>query len=151
MRTAQLGDRVSVHFVKRAQSGAVTSSRGRAPLEVMVGVDDRRLPGLGIALVGLGEGEQVKVLVPAERAYGQPRPARVRRLARARFPAGQPLTTGSWVRLVDRKGRRRRVRILEVSDTAVVVDCNHPWAGQGVALEVQIVSILAPVGEPDGR
>jgi peptidylprolyl isomerase len=151
MRTAQLGDRVHVHYVKRAQGGAVSASRDRAPLEVMVGVEDRRLPGLGAALVGLGEGEQVRVLVPAERAYGQPRPARVRRLARARFPAGHPLKTGGWVHVVDRKGRRRRVRILEVSDTAVVVDCNHPWAGQGVTLEVRIVSILTPVGEPDGR
>ena len=45
MRTVQKGDRVQVHYVKRLQDGTVVSSHGRAPLELTVGVDCRRLPG----------------------------------------------------------------------------------------------------------
>src|SRR6516162_8638004 len=54
MRTVQQGDRVLVHYVKRFQDGSVASSRDRceAPLELTVGTDHPRLPGLGLALVG---------------------------------------------------------------------------------------------------
>jgi FKBP-type peptidyl-prolyl cis-trans isomerase 2 len=141
MRTAQQGDRVRVHFVKRTQGGAVSSSRGKAPLEVTVGAEHRRLPGLGLALVGLGEGQRVKVHVPPEQAYGLPSPERVRRLLRKRFPEGQALATGSWVHATGRTGRRLLVRIMEVRDDVVVVDTNHPWAGQALVMEVELVSI----------
>jgi peptidylprolyl isomerase len=148
MSTTQVGDRVRVHYVKRTQAGTVFSSRGGTPLEVTVGDGHPRLPGLGEALVGLGEGERVTVLVPAELAYGSRRPDRVRRVGRAGFPTGEALTPGRWVRFTGRSGHRRPVRILEVSDRTVLVDANHPWAGQAVALEVEVVAIVAPGGEP---
>lgn len=141
MRTVQEGDRVQVHYVKRSQRGAVVSSRGRGPLELVVGTAHRRLPGLGLALVGMREGERVRVLVPAEQAYGPADAHRLRKLARARFPAQPDPRVGSWVRVADRKGRRRPVRVMEVSGDAVVVDTNHPWAGQAIALEVEVVAI----------
>jgi len=147
MRTVQQGDQVLVHFVKRTQSGEVDSSRGRAPLEVTVGTAHRRLPGLGLALVGLGQGQRVMLVVPAEEAYGPSLANRIRRLTPARFPAGAALAAGRWVRATDRNGHRRLVRVVETRPDRVVVDTNHPWAGQDVAVEVEVVSILE--GSPD--
>ncbi len=147
MRTAQQGDRVRVHFVKRAPNGAVTSSRGRAPLELTVGTDHRRLPGLGMALVGLGEGQRVQVHVPAEQAHGAQGAERLRRLSRSRFPSDRALSADSWVRVTNRQGQRRLVRIVEVCDNIVVVDTSHPWAGQALTLEVELVAIRA-AGDP---
>ena len=48
MQTAQSGDRVRIHYVKRFQDGSVVSSTGRAPVEMTVGTDHPRLPGLGL-------------------------------------------------------------------------------------------------------
>jgi FKBP-type peptidyl-prolyl cis-trans isomerase 2 len=144
MPTAQPGDRVQVHYVVRTQNGSAASSRGRAPLEVTVGVYHRRLPGLGLALVGLAPGESMRLAVPPERAYGLPAPGRVHRWSRRRFPEGATLTTGRLVRFTDDRGRRRLVRILEVGSKGVVVDANHPWAGQALEVEVELVGILGP-------
>src|SRR5262245_5336804 len=69
MQTAQQGDRVQVHYVKRFQDGSVASSRDRGPLELTIGTDHPRLPGLGSALVGLAPGACATVNVPAGRAY----------------------------------------------------------------------------------
>jgi peptidylprolyl isomerase len=146
MRTVQQGDRVRVHFVKRSQTGAATSSQGQSPLEVTVGTEHRRLPGLGLALVGLGEGERVVVEVPPEQAYGLARSDRIRKLDRGRFAIGQVFAAGQWARVTGRSGRRRLVRIVEDQGEFVVVDLNHPWAGQAVTLEVEVVSILASKG-----
>jgi peptidylprolyl isomerase len=144
MQVTQTGDQVMVHYVKRFNDGTEVSSRARdgVPLEVTVGVAHPRLPGLGLGLVGLPPGRGVTVMVPAEAAYGLSDPGRVRRVARVRFPAGQALTVGKRVRVTDRKGRTRSVRVVEVLDRVVVVDANHRRAGQGVELEVELIAIL---------
>lgn len=147
MRTVRQGDRVQVHYLKRSERGAVASSRGRKPVEITVGTEHRRLPGLGLALVGLREGERARMLVPAEKAYGLVAANRTRRLARSRFPDGQVPEPGRWVRVADRSGRRRLVRVVDVAADTVVVDLNHPWAGQAVDMVVKVVSIQSPLGE----
>ena len=68
MHTAQTGDRVQVHYVVRSPDGSARSSRGREPLELTVGIEHPRLPGLGLGLVGLAPGETAKLTVPPERA-----------------------------------------------------------------------------------
>ncbi len=151
MQTAQPGDRVQIHYVKRFQDGSAASSRDRAPLELTVGVAHPRLPGLGLALVGLAPGASTTVQVAAEHAYGPSDPSRVRRWARTRFAEDQPLLVGKWVRVLDRRGRRRLVRILEVSGKTVVVDTNHRWAGQALNLEVELIGIHAGDAGPDAR
>jgi FKBP-type peptidyl-prolyl cis-trans isomerase 2 len=145
MQTAQPGDRVQIHFVKRFSDGSVVSSRDRAPLELSVGAPHPRLPGLGLALVGLAPGDSTTITVTPEHAYGVPDPSRVRRLFRARFPADRPLSVGKWVPIRNRKGRRRLVRILEVGNEMVVVDTNHRRAGQTMEVEVQLLSIAPAV------
>jgi carbon storage regulator CsrA len=146
MRTAQQGDRVQVHYVKRLRDGRKASSR--APLPLTVGTDHPRLPGLGAALVGLSAGQLRRLTVAAEQAYGMPDPARIHRWSRQRFPTEATLRTGKLIRFTDEQGRRRRVRILEADSKVVVVDANHPWAGQTLELEVTLLGFLEP---PLGR
>jgi peptidylprolyl isomerase len=132
--------------VKRFQDGSVATSRERAPLEVTVGIDHPRLPGLGLALVGLAPGSSAKISVPTEQAYGPPDPARVHRWARTHFAENQALRIGRWVRVANSQGRRRLVRILEVHGKMVVVDTNHRRAGQDLELEVELIGIETPRG-----
>jgi peptidylprolyl isomerase len=139
MRTAQLGDRVRVHYAKRLQDGAVASSRGQAPLELTVGIGHPRLPGLGLALVGLAEGQSTTLRIPPEQAYGVRDPGRVRDLDRKRFAPEQALVIGKWTRVRSRRGERL-VRILEVRDKVVVVDGNHRGAGQTLELKVKLLT-----------
>lgn len=141
MRTARWGDRVRVHYVIRSQDGSVDSSRGRPPLELTVGARHPRLPGLGLALVGLRPGEATTVVVPPERGHGPHDPARVRRCSPWRFAEHAALQPGDRVRVTDGKGRRRLVRVLQVSDKAVLIDANRRWAGQTLELEVELVAI----------
>lgn len=152
MQIAQPGDRVQVHYVKRLQDGTVVTSRKRAPLELTVGIDHPRLPGLGLALVGLAPGERTTVNVPAELAYGPSDPTRIHRWARTRFPNDLALPVGKRVQITNRQGRRRLVRIVELRGQMVMVDTNHPWAGQALELEVELVGIQAsPAGSKLAR
>ncbi len=138
MPIARMGDHVQVHYVKRYQDGSVATTHRQPPLAVIVGVEHPRLPGLGLALVGLVPGSKTTVHVPSERAYD---PARVLRLSRARFPSKQPLLIGKWLRIETKGGGQRLVRIMEVRDETVIVDANHRGAGQPLELEVELVDI----------
>jgi peptidylprolyl isomerase len=149
MRSVELGDHVQVHFVKRLQDGSVSTSRDRSPIEVKAGTKNRQLPGLGLALIGMLPGDSITVNVPADQAYGPHDAGRVRRWARTRFPADQQLTVGKRVRMLDRQGRSRQVRILEVGNKSVLVDTNHRFAGQTLELEVELLLIQDPVTEPN--
>ena len=151
MQTVQSGDRVEVHYVKRFQDGSVISSHSRIPLELTVGVAHPRLPGLGLALVGLPAGGSTTVRVSAEQAYGLPDPTRVRRWPRTRFASDLELRVGRWIEVVNRHGQRRRVRVVEVRGPMVVVDINHRKAGQAMDLEVELIRIHAREAGPAVR
>ncbi len=142
MRTVQQGDRVQVHYVKRLRDGRKASSR--EPLQLTVGIDHPRLPGLGAALIGLTSGQSATLTVSPEQAYGLPDPARIRRWSRGRFPKEATLRAGKLIWFTDGRGRRHRVRILEADSKAVRVDANHPWAGQTLELEVKLLGFLEP-------
>jgi peptidylprolyl isomerase len=147
MRTAQPGDRVEVHYVKRLEGSSIEFSRSKKTLELTVGVAHAQLPGLGLALVGLAPGMSTTLHVPAAKAYGQRDPDRIFRLARSRFPELPPLTVGKWTRMIDRRGRKRLIRILAERGRVVVVDNNHPWAGKALNLEVELIRIQDPPNE----
>ena len=150
MQTARLGDSVRVRYVKRSQDGSVAAARSRTPVELTVGVDHPRLPGLGLALVGLAPGAVTTVRVPAGQGHGPADPARIHRWARARFPKGQPLAAGKWVPFANSRGHRRLVRVVEVGARTVVVDINSRWAGRALELEVELLGILASAPGSDG-
>lgn len=143
MRTCQVGDRVLVHFVKRYADGVVRSSPDAAPLGVTVGTRHPRLPGLGGELVGLRTGDLARFTVPADQAFGANDPARVVFVSRTRFAADATLIPGRPARMRLAGGRSRRVRVVEVRSTEVLVDANHPRCGQAIDLEVRLVGFEA--------
>ncbi|HEY7153120.1 MAG TPA: carbon storage regulator [Gemmataceae bacterium] len=142
VRAVQQGDRVQVHYVKRSRDGRTASSR--EPLQLTVGIEHPRLPGLGTALIGLTTGLSMTLTVPPEQAYGLPDPTRIHRWSRERFPKETTLRPGKRIRFTDGRGRRHLIRILEVNSKMVVVDTNHRWAGQTLQLDVKVVAIVAP-------
>jgi FKBP-type peptidyl-prolyl cis-trans isomerase 2 len=150
MRTSQVGDRVRVHFIQTFQDGLVRSSRSKeAPLELTVGTDHPRLPGLGLGLVGLAEGQAVALDIPAERAYGVTDADRIKRVSRERFAADEGMAPGRRARMRLRRGGARTVRIVEASGSSIVVDLNHPRSGQSVRVQVELLAILEPAAEAE--
>jgi FKBP-type peptidyl-prolyl cis-trans isomerase 2 len=147
MQPVQHGDRVQVHYVKRLSDGSAATSRGRAPLELTAGCEHPRLPGLGTTLEGLFPGDVVTVSIPPDHAYGLYETGRVRCWARSRFPHDEPLAVGKRVRILDKRGRCRSVRVLEVRESTVLVDTNHRFAGQTLEIKVKVIRIEGRAGD----
>jgi len=149
MRTSQIGDRIQAHYTKKFTDGSIRSSRlrGDQPLELVVGINDPRLPGVASGLVGLVEGQKVKIHVPAKEENDKSKSARIHEVDRARFSDEKKLAVGKRVLMRVSKGRSRRVLVLEIRERKVVVDINNLRDGQPLELEVELIAILTPVPE----
>jgi FKBP-type peptidyl-prolyl cis-trans isomerase SlyD len=103
------------------------------------------LPRLEAELEGLTPGATRSVELPPEDAYGERRPELELEVAREEFPSD--VTAGDRFELERDDGSEVVVRVLDVSDLGVIVDFNHPLAGQRVRFEIEALEARAASAE----
>jgi peptidylprolyl isomerase len=140
MRHAKAGDTVSVHYTGTLSDGSpFDSSEGRDPLRFTLG-SGQVVPGFDAAVDGMREGETKTVTIPAAEAYGAARPELVLTVPRSQVPPGVQLRVGQRLQL----GRGQEafpVVVREVGDESVILDANHPLAGEDLTFELELVAI----------
>jgi len=137
------GDTVRVHYRGTLEDGSeFDSSAGRDPLEFEVG-SGQVISGFDAAVVGLEPGESVTVTVPAAEAYGEHQDEGVQTFPRDAFPPDASPEVGWAVELSGPDGQRVPATIAEVTDETIVLDFNHPLAGQDLTFEIELVEIVA--------
>ena len=144
MATVKKGDTIKVEYTGRLEDGTVfdTSDNHEEPLEFTVG-DEKLIKGFDNAVVGMQEGEEKKVTIPPEEAYGNHNPELVRDLPRDIFPEDQEVEPGMVFMMALQDGRKIPVRIAEVMDGQVKVDLNSPLAGKTLVFTIKIVEIAS--------
>lgn len=103
------------------------------------------LPALEVALEGLGAGAKRSVELAARDAYGERDPARQIEVSRDEFPPD--VAEGDRFELERDDGSELVTRVLAVSDELVVLDMNHPLAGQRVRFDVEVLEARAATPE----
>lgn len=91
-------------------------------------------PALEDKLEGLPQGAARTVLLRPEQAFGLRNPEAQVEVERADFP--DDVAPGDCYEAEDEDGRPVLLQVLDVSDEGVVVDSNHPLAGQVLRFEV---------------
>lgn len=133
-----MGRVVVLDYMVRISSGQVVeSSAGKAPIEYLHGAG-QILPALERALEGLGEGEQAAFSIAAREAYGERKDGNVVSLPRTLFPAEVKLERGICLYARAGGGQSYPITVKEVKEDMVVVDLNHPLAGERLFFEVNI-------------
>ena len=137
MRVKQ-GRVILLDYLVRVGTGRVVeTSSGRGPIEYLHGAG-QILPALERALEGLGEGEQAAFSIPAEEGYGTRREDNVVSLPRTLFPDEVELRPGLSLYARASGGQSYPITVREIQDEMVVVDLNHPLAGERLFFEVRI-------------
>lgn len=138
---AKQGDTVRVHYTGTLADGEVfDSSRGRDPLEFTVG-SGQVIAGFDEAVSGMSVGEERRVTIPSDRAYGSRREDLTVAVERSELPDGVEPAVGQQLEM--REGSRRMVvRVAEITDEQVVLDANHPLAGQDLTFDLELVEIV---------
>jgi FKBP-type peptidyl-prolyl cis-trans isomerase SlyD len=103
------------------------------------------LPPIEAAIAGLGVGAKRTVELPARDAFGERRAELELEVARDEFPPD--VSPGDRYELERDDGSEVVARILAVSEDVVVVDMNHPLAGQRVRFEIEVLEARAASAE----
>ncbi len=138
MLTARLGDQVRIHYETRSKQGnIIETSEHREPFEFTVGSTEV-LEGLNQAVLGLRIGERKHVIVSPDQAFGYRDPRLQQNAPRIgildRVEEGDQLA-------VTCSGHELDVWIRTVHEEEVILDANHPLAGESLVLDIEVVGI----------
>jgi FKBP-type peptidyl-prolyl cis-trans isomerase 2 len=142
MAQVKSGDKIKVHYHGKLTNGETfDSSAGREPLEFEVG-SGMVIPGFDDGVTGMAVGEKKTVNIPFTEAYGPKNPEMVIEMPKDRFPADMQVEVGMPLMMSDQQGQQFQVTIVEIKEEAVMLDANHPLAGQDLIFDLELVEIV---------
>ncbi|MCP9767445.1 peptidylprolyl isomerase [Lacihabitans sp. LS3-19] len=140
MIMVKTGDIVSLHYKGTLNDGTVfDSSEGRDPLEFEVG-SGMVIKGFDDGVMGMAVGEKKSIHIGVNEAYGPSNEQMIFKFDKAGIPGDVPLEVGGTLNMHDGQ-QAVPVVIREIGDSYVLMDANHPLAGQELNFELEMVAI----------
>jgi peptidylprolyl isomerase len=139
---AKDGDTVKVHYTGTLEDGTVFDTSDQSePLEFTIG-EGMIIPGFEEAVTGMQVGDFKTVDVPAEQAYGPRDDNLVEEVDRDELPEDLEPEVGQQLQSMQEDGSIAMVTVIDVTDTAITIDLNHPLAGEDLTFEIELVEIM---------
>jgi FKBP-type peptidyl-prolyl cis-trans isomerase SlyD len=145
----RIGDKTVVRLdytLKNASGEVIDTSEGSEPLTYLHGFS-QIVPGLERELEGMEAGQAKDVVVQPEDGYGLPDPQGRFPVPRTAFPPEANLAEGDSFIGEDDEGQALPVRVIEVRDDVVIVDANHPLAGETLFFHVDVREVRAATAD----
>lgn len=148
MEKVKNGMFVSVDYKGTLQNGEVfDTSQGRRPLEVEMGAG-QLIKGFEDALLDMSLHEKKIFTLSSEEAYGERDESLTNAFPRTDVPPEMNLELGQTVLLTTPEGRQIPAQVVQMDDEQVIVDLNHPLAGESLTFEVEVVGISSTPTQP---
>ncbi|MES9993437.1 MAG: peptidylprolyl isomerase [Candidatus Thiodiazotropha sp.] len=142
MRQAKQGDTVRIHYTGTLDDGTqFDSSIEREPIEFTLG-DNRVIPGFESGVEGMQVGEQKRIHIPADEAYGDHNQALVEEVPLEHFPDDLNLKVGMNLQASSPNGEQFNVVVTALTDKLATIDGNHPLAGEALNFDLELVEIV---------
>jgi FKBP-type peptidyl-prolyl cis-trans isomerase SlyD len=137
---------VSLEYTLTDATGNVLdTTQGREPLSYLHGAG-HIIPGLERAIEGSSPGDSIEVTVPPPEAYGERDPRLVQAVPRERFPEETVPQVGQQFQVPTDAGPRI-VTVAKVDEQAIMIDANHPLAGQTLNFDVTVADVRQATAE----
>ena len=133
------GAEITFNFSLALEDGHIIDSNFESsPARFLLG-DGSLLPGFEEVLEGLVAGSEARFLVPPEKAFGQHNPQNVQLIKRSLFDQDE-LQPGLVISFQNGDGELPGV-VQSLTEEEVMVDFNHPLAGQSIVFTVKIIDV----------
>jgi len=135
------GHNVHVHYRGTLNDGTeFDNSRVRGEtLGFQVG-SNRMIPGFSTAVLGMTTGQTKTVTISSDDAYGPRDPSALQKVPREAFDSDFEFTLGGTIQGNGPRGPFM-AKIHALEETQVVLDLNHPLAGEELNFEIELVSV----------
>lgn len=132
---------LTFHYTLRDAEGRVLdTSRGGEPMPFLEGAG-QIIEGLEESLRQMSAGEKRQVVVPPERGYGLREAELVQKVPKTRLPVADIKVGAQFQTGPDRQAPV--VTVVAIEGDEVLLDANHPLAGQRLHFEVELVAVRA--------
>ncbi len=131
---------VSFHYRLSDEDGnALESSHEGSPMQYLHG-HDGIIQGLEREMAGKAAGATFQVTVPPELGYGVRRESARQRISMKAVMTRGKLRSGMLIQVSTDHGPRQ-VRVIKPGKFMIEVDTNHPFAGQTLCFDVEVVDV----------
>ena len=145
-RAARQGDRVTVNYIGTLDNGRIFhSTENGEPLVFTIGANEV-FPALEREIVGMTAGEVKNIVIRAADAYGPKLQQNILKVERASLPEGEAIEVGRKVQISFTGGEQRVLQIIEVTESTVTLDGNHPLSGFDLTFALRLDTIEEPWG-----
>jgi FKBP-type peptidyl-prolyl cis-trans isomerase 2 len=134
------GKSVSIEYTLKLDDGTtVDTNVGQGPLSYEQGAS-QIWPALDAALAGHFVGDTKTFKLTAEQGYGPIDPEAYREVGLEAVPEGSR-EVGTTLVARSPEGQETPIRVHEVREQSIILDFNHPLAGQALNFEVKILAV----------
>lgn len=142
MQTVKSGDTVKVHYHGRLEDGSTfDSSEGREPLEFEVG-SGMVIKGFDDGVLGMVTGDKRTINISVDEAYGPKNPEMLVEFPKSNFPPDMVPEVGMRLNMTSGNGEVIPVIIAGIEEDKVMLDANHPLAGEPLVFDIELVEII---------
>ena len=136
------------YILKDDKGGTLDESEveGGEPIKYVHGYG-MLVPGLEAGLAGLKPGDKKEIVVSPEAGFGDRDEELLLEIDRGEFPDPDKITAGDEFVAESPDGDEVVMRVVEIKDEAVVVDANHPLAGQTLHYSVTVREVREATAE----
>ncbi len=138
------GDKVKIEYLGTLEDGTVfdSSERHSALLEFEVGAK-QVIKGFENAVIGMENGEEKEIKLRPEEAYGYHDDQLIKNVPKDKMPDGEEIKPGMLLGLSLPNGAQVPAKVVEITDTRVIIDLNHPLAGKTLNFKIKVVDIAS--------
>lgn len=139
---------VSLDYVLQLDSGEeIDRSEEGEPLQYLHG-RQQIVSGLERALEGLAAGSEKDVVISPADGYGEHDPDKVQTFPRDAFPGDLALSPGDTLVVSDGESEEEyETQVVDVTNDEVVLDFNHPLAGETLHFHVRVADLRPATAE----
>jgi len=138
---------VEIDYTLTLESGQeIDKSPAGQPLGFIAGTG-QIIPGLEKALIGKTAGDNAKIVVEPEDAYGPVKDDLFQDIPRSQFPNDVEVKPGMAFEAQGPRGPFM-ITVAKINDNdTITVDLNHPMAGKQLHFDVSVVEVREPTAE----
>ncbi|WP_372938679.1 peptidylprolyl isomerase [Seonamhaeicola sp.] len=141
MSQVKENDTVRVHYTGKLSNGQIfDSSLEREPLEVTLG-QGMLIPGFEKGIIDMKLNEKKTINIPVNEAYGEVQKELFYEVKKEQLPPEMTPEVGMGLASKGPDGREVQFRVAEVNEDHIIVDANHPLAGQELIFDLELIEI----------
>lgn len=142
MSKVKENDTVKVHYTGKLTNGQVfDSSLEREPLEVALG-QGQLIPGFEKGLIDMAVNEKKTITIDKQDAYGEVNEQLFQKISKSQLPEDLKPEVGMGLVGANAEGQQQQFRVAKVEENDIILDANHPLAGQDLVFDLEVVAIL---------